>query len=257
MRLDLRALSTHVLVEALGRIERAQAQPPWSSSLAFELPAVAAALAPLDAVPSIGIIALISAVIDERANMPRATEVVWTGPEPVAATSRDTAAVVAGMFRDAEREVLVSCYSLDAAEDAAHSLFAPLHASMIKRAVKTSMFFDVEWCAKAAGVTRTEATHPDVFIKLYWPFGPPFPDLYLDPRALEQGPPCSMHAKMVVVDRRFVLVGSANLTDRGQTRNIELGVKVDDTSLAERIAEHWMGAVANGGFRACAPVVNP
>ena len=79
------------------------------------------------------------------------------------------------------------------------------------------------------------------------------PDLYFDPRALEQGPPCSMHAKMLVADRRFVLVGSANLTDRGQTRNIELGVKLDDPSLAERIAEHWMGAVANGWFRACSP----
>lgn len=33
-----------------------------------------------------------------------------------------------------------------------------------------------------------------------------------------------MHAKMVVVDRRFVLFGSANLTDRGQTRNIELAL---------------------------------
>ena len=89
MRVDLRALSTHVLVEALGRIEKGQAQPPWSSSLGFTLPAVAAALAPLDGVPSLGVVALISAVLDERGSVKRAAEVVWTGPEPVAPTSRD------------------------------------------------------------------------------------------------------------------------------------------------------------------------
>lgn len=219
--------------------------------MAFELPSVAAVLAPLDGAPPAAIIALLAAVIDERGIQLRPTEVVWTGPEPVGATSRDTAAVVAGMFRDAEREVLVSCFSLDHATPA-QSLFAPLHATMVKRAVKTSIFFDVEWCAKAAGKSRVEATHAGVFLGLYWPFGAPFPDLFFDPRALESGPPCSMHAKMVVVDRRFVLVGSANLTDRGQTRNVELGVKLDDVSLGERIAEHWMGAVANDGFRACA-----
>ncbi len=253
MKFDLRPITTHVLVEALARIEKGHAQPPWSQSLAFALPSAAAALRPLDGMPSNAVSALLSAVIHERSTQVRTTEVVWTGPEPVAATSRDTAAVVAGMFRDAEREVLVSCYSLDPAKDASHSLFAPLHASMLHRAIRASVFFDVEWCAKAAGKTRAEATHPDVFLKTYWPFGPPFPDLYFDPRTLENDPPCSMHAKMVVTDRRFVLVGSANLTDRGQTRNVELGVKLDDASLADRIAEQWTGAIAKGGFRLCVP----
>jgi hypothetical protein len=251
MRTDFHAIPTHVLTEALERVESGRAQPPWSTSFAFDLPSIAAVLARLNGVPASGIVALISAVLEERRVMPHLTEIVWTGPEPAGATTRDTAAVVAGMFRDAQREVLVSCYSLDAKGDAARSLFAPLHAAMLARGVNTTIFFDVEWCAKAAGTSRVEATKPNIFMKLYWPFGPPFPSLYFDPRAVQPGQPCSMHAKMVIADRRFVLVGSANLTDRGLTRNIELGVKLDDVALAERIAEHWMGAVAIGAFQRC------
>ena len=94
-----------------------------------------------------------------------------------------------------------------------------------------------------------DATRRDVFFKLYWPFGPPLPRLYFDARLLQPGPYCSLHAKAVVVDGRHVLVGSANLTDRGQTRNIELGVKIDDVALAERVVSHFAGAVASGAFK--------
>jgi hypothetical protein len=251
MRLDLRLVPTHVLAEALGRIEKGQALPPWSSSFALALPAVAIALTPLDTVPAEALTAVISAVLEERRARSPATEVVWTGPEPVGATSRDTAAVVAGMFRDAEHEVLVSVFALDVAKDPAHALFAPLHAAMNARSIQATIFFDVERCAAAAHVSRSEAASGAPFLKLYWPFGPPYPDLYFDPRSLEAGPPSSMHAKVVVADRRFVLVGSANLTDRGQTRNVELGVRLDDPSLGQRIAEQWMGSVTSGGFRRC------
>lgn len=251
MKLDLRHVPTHVLAEALARIEKGQAMPPWSGSFALALPSAATALAPLDAIAAEGVTALLSAVLEERRGRAPATEIVWTGPEPVAATSRDTAAVVAGMFRDAHSEVLVSVFALDVAKDPAHALFAPLHATMSARSIQVSIFFDVERCADAADVSRTEAASGAPFLKLYWPFDPPYPALYFDPRSLEAGPPSSMHAKVVVADRRFVLVGSANLTDRGQTRNVELGVRLDDPSLGQRIAEQWMGAVTSGGFRRC------
>lgn len=255
MKLDLRVVPTHVLADALTRIEKGHAAPPWSGSLALALPAAARALAPLDSLEGDAVGALLHAVIAERRERAPAPEVVWTGPEPVVSTSRDTAAVVAGMFRDAEQEVLVSAFALDVAKAPAQALFAPLHEAMRARAVRTSIFFDVERCADAAHVSRVEAAGGAPFLKLYWPFGPPYPDLYFDPRALEAGPPSSMHAKVVVADRRFVLVGSANLTDRGQTRNVELGIRLDDPALGQRIAEQWMGAATAGGFRRCASYV--
>jgi PLD-like domain len=254
MRLDLRHVPTHVLTEALARIEKGQAQPPWSTSFALALPAAASALAPIDVASSEVVAALLAVVVEERRARTPAAEIVWTGPEPFAASSRDTAAVVAGMFRDAEREVLVSVYALDVARDPAHALFAPLHATMSSRAVTASIFFDVERCADVAHVSRAEAATGAPFLSLYWPWGPPFPQLFFDPRSLEQGPPSSMHAKMVVTDRRFVLVGSANLTDRGHTRNVELGVRIEDPMLGERLAAQWLGAAENGGFRRCGQV---
>lgn len=251
MKLELRAVPTHVLADALARIESGNAQPPWSTSLALTLPAAAKALARLDGAQADVVAALLDAVLEERRMRSPPTEVVWTGPEPVASTARDTAAVVAAMFRDAEREVLVAAYSLDAARDEARALFAPLHASMNKRSLRVSMFFDVGLCAAAAQCSRVEAATGAPFIRLYWPFGPPLPDLYFDPRGVDEHTYASQHAKVVVVDQRAVLVGSANLTDRGQTRNVELGVRIEDPSLGRRITEQWMGAVAAGGFVRC------
>lgn len=198
MKLELREVPSHVLAEALARIERGQAAPPWSVSFALSAPVAARALAPLDGISEHGVAALLAAVLEERGARAPASEIVWTGPEPVAAASRDTAAVVAGMFRDAQREVLISVFSLDVAKQPEQALFAPLHAAMRTRGVQTSIFFDVERCAEAAKVPRVEAATGAPFIALYWPFGPPFPALYFDPRGLEQDQWSSLHAKLVV-----------------------------------------------------------
>src|SRR5262245_56419600 len=42
----------------------------------------------------------------------RSTELVWTGPEASGARSRDTAVVVAELFRTAARSILVSGYAV-------------------------------------------------------------------------------------------------------------------------------------------------
>ena len=39
---------------------------------------------------------------------------------------------------------------------------------------------------------------------------------------------------------------SANFTDRGQTRNIEMGVLVDDPGLANRLVHQWRGLIESG-----------
>lgn len=72
-------------------------------------------------------------------------------------------------------------------------------------------------------------------------------DVYYDPRTAVPGPPwVSLHAKCVVVDERWSFVSSANFTDRGHTRNIELGVLIEDAAFAEQIVTHWRALVAAG-----------
>jgi phosphatidylserine/phosphatidylglycerophosphate/cardiolipin synthase-like enzyme len=82
------------------------------------------------------------------------------------------------------------------------------------------------------------------FLVENWPFGEPRPRLYYDKRALRPGPPwCSLHAKCVVVDGAKAFVSSANFTQRGQERNIEVGVLIEDANFASYLAGQWVGLI--------------
>ena len=52
--------------------------------------------------------------------------------------------------------------------------------------------------------------------------------------------------KRLLVDEAKALVTSANFTDRGQTRNIEIGVLVHDPGLATRLVHQWRGLIESG-----------
>jgi putative cardiolipin synthase len=54
----------------------------------------------------------------------------------------------------------------------------------------------------------------------------------------------SLHAKAVVVDRRYVFVGSMNMDPRSKLLNTEMGVIVDCPPLAEAVAKFFASASA-------------
>ena len=56
-----------------------------------------------------------------------------------------------------------------------------------------------------------------------------------------------------MVDERHALVTSANFTDRGQTRNIEAGVLIDDPGFAARLARQWRGLRDSGAVKKYSP----
>lgn len=83
-----------------------------------------------------------------------------------------------------------------------------------------------------------------------WTFGLPKPEVFYDPRTARRGPPwASLHAKCIVVDDERALVTSANFTDRGQTRNIEAGVLIEDRGFAAELAAQWRQLVVWGLVR--------
>ena len=87
----------------------------------------------------------------------------------------------------------------------------------------------------------------DRFFHEVWTFGAPRPDVYWDPRTAVPGPPwASLHAKCVVVDATRALVTSANFTDRGQSRNIEFGVLIEDEGFAKDVAGQWQLLIVAG-----------
>ncbi len=73
------------------------------------------------------------------------------------------------------------------------------------------------------------------FFSANWPFGPPYPDLYCDRRALRVRPWTSLHAKCVTVDSQKAFISSANFTSRGQFYNIEAGVLLHDPAFTAQL----------------------
>jgi cardiolipin synthase C len=59
----------------------------------------------------------------------------------------------------------------------------------------------------------------------------------------------SLHAKLAIIDRRTVLLGSLNLDPRSAWTNTELGVRIDSAELAEQIGGLPVLATTRGVYR--------
>lgn len=218
--MDLTAASTSALARLLAALEAEQ--------LAFPLSRLALAasglesLGPLAGLSSTvgraGLLALLRAVLAERRAAGAAPELVWTGPDGRRSGARDTRVVLAELFGRAQSRVLIAGFAFDHASD----VLGPLHAALV-RGASARVFADSE-------VART-------FLTSHWPFGPPFPEVFAF--LPEDGVFASLHAKCVVVDGRWTFVTSANFTDRGQTRNVEVGVLLDDLAFAEALESQF------------------
>jgi phosphatidylserine/phosphatidylglycerophosphate/cardiolipin synthase-like enzyme len=187
---------------------------------------------------------IIRVAIAERVHRPPSDlELVWTGPLTPRARNRDTGIVMRDLFARAERDVLVGGFRFDAGAD----LFKGLHQRMAEQHVRARIFLDIEGQARdASGGAAYARDRIAEFWDKNWPFGDPRPQVFYDPRTAIPGPPwVSLHAKCVVVDARYSLVTSANFTDRAQTRNIELGVLIDDPGFAESVLAQWQALVTN------------
>jgi phosphatidylserine/phosphatidylglycerophosphate/cardiolipin synthase-like enzyme len=165
-------------------------------------------------------------------------------PEATVSHSRSNAVVLRQLFEGAEHEVLIGGYAFDHGRE----LFEPLHRAMKERGVRAQFFMDLR--GEAGPGVDPEAfatTCIDQFLHENWPFEGPRPELYYAPFTAFRG--ASLHAKCVVVDALQSLVTSANFTDRGQTRNLELGVLIRDRTFAELLIGQWRGLLGQGIVR--------
>lgn len=186
--------------------------------------------------------AVLRLVVAERVHRPPPTlNLVWTGPESWASVSRDTSMIVRELFVSARRSVIVGGYAFDKPE-----ILEPLHRKMAEHGVTTQLFMDISGNAPSVQSADEFATRViDKFFREVWTFGSPKPDVYYDPRTAVRGPPwASLHAKCIVVDDERTLITSANFTDRGQTRNIEAGVLIEDRGFAEELGAQWRQLIA-------------
>ena len=167
----------------------------------------------LDGLDAAAVAAVLEAVLAERpsAQGPK-VELVWTGPEGKSGWARPTVSIVRNLFARAQVSVLVAGYSFDHGAE----ILEPLHAAMKERGVSVSLYVNIERASKkTANLTAHASRELATFLAKNWPFGPPSPALYYNPRTLRPTSTESLHAKCIVVDERIALVGSANFTELG------------------------------------------
>lgn len=187
-------------------------------------------------------LAIVDVTLSERTKHTRpAPELVWTGPEGHGAMARDTAIVLRELFESARDHVILGGYSFKQAK----TVLAPLHATMKTHGVRASFFVDITQPQRATDPPERHAEEAlEEFLATNWPFGPPYPALYYDKRAIVPPPPWSiLHAKCVVVDAERAFVSSANFTMQGQEKNIEVGVLLHDPAFAQHLAQQWMSLI--------------
>jgi phosphatidylserine/phosphatidylglycerophosphate/cardiolipin synthase-like enzyme len=150
------------------------------------------------------------------------------------------------MFSRAQRNVIIAGFSFTNGRD----IFEPLHLAMCERSVEVRLFLHID---DRPGLSAEEAARCGAgdFIRDNWPFGEPVPAMYYDPRTVAPGSSINLHAKCVVVDDRWVLVGSANYTHNAHVRNIELGVLIDDPGFATALSQQWLGLIHTKLVRLC------
>lgn len=166
-------------------------------------------------------------------------DLVTSGPEAPGITNRDTAVVVRELFAHAKESVLVVGYAVYQGQQVFESL---ANQMMAVPGLDVRFFLNIsrpddDKTASEILVTRFKQRFKDK----QWPPGCRLPEVYYDPRSVaDKGPVrSSLHAKCVVVDAEYVFVSSANFTEAGQERNIEVGLNIRSKWLAEQLIRHF------------------
>ncbi len=156
---------------------------------------------------------------------------VWTGPGTVG-EQRLTAATLHQLITGAQDRILLVSY-------AAYTL--PEIATDFEAAVQRGCQVDV--------VFETEEDSAGAYMGP----GRPFEQLAGITRwrwpADQRAAGAVLHAKLLIVDGRRALVGSANLTHRALTANLEAGVLITDPDLTGALESHIRGLVDRGILR--------
>jgi phosphatidylserine/phosphatidylglycerophosphate/cardiolipin synthase-like enzyme len=124
---------------------------------------------------------------------------------------------------------------------------------MLGRGAQVSIYLDVARAPEGRDAQAHLRDEVGRFLRENWPFGPPLPELFYDPRTLPSSSVVSLHAKCIIVDDERALITSANFTDRGQTRNVEVGILIDDPPFAASLAGQWRALTDSGLMRLCCP----
>lgn len=180
----------------------------------------------------------------------RLFELVLSGPDLAGIPTNDTQATMQMLMREAEKEVLLVGYAIyNGAE-----LFAPLAQRKQENSnLKVTFCLDIR-PPQGIVITAEEVLRrfAHEFRQHHWPWTE-LPEVYYDPRSLsrDQSIKASLHAKCLVIDRKAMLVTSANFTEAAQKKNIEMGILVRYAPMAARVAMFYEGLISARVLKQC------
>lgn len=157
-----------------------------------------------------------------RAEAPSVTP-VWTGPTSDGEPVRLTVAVVADLIATAREEIVLASYATVPGEAVESALVDAAGRGVEITLVLERPQDNPGFAGQSDPLGQVAAR------RLHWPAD-----------ARPKG--ASLHAKVLVVDRRLALVGSANLTGAALQRNLECGLLVEGGAVPRRLAEHLLTA---------------
>jgi phosphatidylserine/phosphatidylglycerophosphate/cardiolipin synthase-like enzyme len=189
---------------------------------------------------------LLSAQRARRPHLDEIVQVVATGPEAEGSEPRDTQVVVRNLFANAKQDILLAGYAVYQGQ----RVFQSLADRMTQLAhLRVRFFLDVPRgfndTTNRGELVRRFAHR---FVTTQWPVGCRLPDIYYDPRSLDDDPSqrTALHAKCIVVDGAEVFVSSANFTEAAQQRNIEIGLLLRSQPTALAIACFFDARIHHG-----------
>lgn len=204
----------------------------------------------LGRLPRPTLLAILDTLITERERADqRRPRLLWTGPEASGTAALDTRVQLIHLFEHARTSAFIAGYRFDDP-----TLLRPLADASAARGLDVSFVLDIR--ARGEG-TRDQRIRTQVgaFLRDIWPPHAPTPRIYVDPRTADWnantdttrgGYYVSMHAKAVVIDAEYTILGSANFTDRGTDRNIETGVLLRSREFARTLLAQWEALISRG-----------
>ena len=166
----------------------------------------------------------------ERARHYQSVSVVWTGPESGVSSSRLTAAAVIELINAARSEILLVSY----ATQTEPQISAALSAAVARDVAVTLL---AERHADNPSYSSAATPFPGLdALRLHWPLS-----------SRPHG--AALHAKIIVVDDRIALVGSANLTGRAMEANLECGILIRGGQHPRAIRDYIAGLQLAGILR--------
>lgn len=152
-------------------------------------------------------------------------DLIWTGPSSGKYTTRRIDQILYDLITDAKRRIFLTTFSAFKVERLSSALM-----NACTRDVKISLL--LETTVDSEGQLSADAINAFLGLPLkkieilHWP---------KEQRERNQlGRPGKLHAKCAVIDDH-VLISSANLTDDAFSRNIEMGVSITSSELAESV----------------------